>query len=236
MPGFSHVAARGKSTVVSGSYRAYWDDLEIGQVLDGFVLRQTNSGIDITSDATGDTITDTIYSGTTYTVSFTLQNWNAQAVEPMISWFGAEPRADYEWGLSNGVGQRHWDAAAPLILVACHAEGWGIVPSVTTNEMDDPDVNTTLDRTMTAKASNPNIDPLDIVFPKTLLKKDVDIDILFSFRPRYLTITLDVFPIANTDDAGSAFKPLEPDKVARVSDCSKIRYFSATRGQGPQTV
>ena len=231
MPGFGHVADPGLSSVVSGAYRALWDDLDIGLTLDGYTLRQSNSGIDITSDITGDTVIDTIYSGTILTITMTLENWNAQAIEPMIWWHGAADRANYEWGLSDGVGQRHWDAAAPLILYACQSTGFAVTPSPGDLTVDD--VATVITPSSGSTAANPTIDPLDIVFPKTLLKKDTDLDIVFSFRPRYLTLTLDVFPVSNSFD-GTAWDPTAPDSTERISDCTKVRYFAATRGQGPQ--
>lgn len=229
MPGLGHVADPGLSTVVSGAYRALWDDLDIGLTLDGYSLRQTNTGIDITADITGETVIDTIYSGTILTLTMTLENWNAQAIEPMIWWHGASDRPNYEWGLSDGVGQRHWDAAKPLILYACQSTGFSITP-----DPADPEApaDTVIQNATAATAANPTIDPLDIVFPKTLLKKDVDLDINFSFQPRYLTLTLDVFPISNSFN-GTAFDPTAPDQVERINDCTKIRYFAATRGQGP---
>lgn len=229
MPGFGHVADAGLSTVVAGAYRALWDDLDIGLTVDGYTLRQTNTGIDITADITGDTVIDTIYSGTILTLTMTLENWNAQAIEPMIWWHGASNRATYEWGLSDGVGQRHWDAARPLILYGCQTTGFSIIPNP-----GDPEAPaaTTITNATAATAANPTLDPLDIVFPKTLLKKDVDLDVLFSFQPRYLTLTLDVFPISNTA-GGTAWDPTAPDTAERLNDCTKIRYFAATRGQGP---
>ena len=47
--GHAHAAAAGKSTVVAGPYRALWDDFDLGLTLDGYTLRNTNSGIDITA-------------------------------------------------------------------------------------------------------------------------------------------------------------------------------------------
>lgn len=229
MPGFSHVADPGLSTVVSGAYRALWDDLDIGLTLDGYTLRQNNSGIPITADITGDTIIDTIYSGTILTLTMTLENWNAQAIEPMIWWHGAADRANYEWGLSDGVGQRYWDAAKPLILYACQSTGFEITPDPA--DPENPQ-QTVIQNATGATAANPNIDPLDIVFFKTILKSDIDLDILFSFRPRFLTVTLDVYPVSNSFN-GTALDPTAPDQVERINDCTKIRYFAATRGQGP---
>lgn len=223
MPGHAHAAAADKSTVVSGAYRALWNDLDLGLTLDGYTLRQTNTGIDITADVTGDTVLDTIYAGTQLSIQVTLENWNAAAIEPMIWWHGDSTPANYEWGLSDGVGQRHWDAAKPLILYSCHATGFAAV---------DTAGDTVITPSTGAAAANPNIDPLDIAFPKTLLRKDVDIDIIFSFRPRFLTLTLDVFPISNAFEGG-AFNPVNIDKVERVSGCGAIRYFAATRGTPP---
>ena len=230
MAGLSHTAPAGKSTVIAGSYRALWNDLDIGLTMDGFTLTQVNTGIDITADITGETVIDTIYSGTSLQVSMTLENWNAQAMEPMIWWRGANNRAAYEWGLTDGVGQRHWDAAAPLILYACQGEGFAVTPSPANPSIDD--VDTTITPSTGANAANPNIDPLDIVFPKTLLQKDSNLDIRFSFEPRFISLTLDVFPISNGYD-GTDWDEAAPDLVDRVSDCSKIRYFSATRGTPP---
>lgn len=228
--GHAHSAPNGKSTVVSGPYRALWDDFDMGLTLDGYTLRKSNSGIDITADVAGDTVLDTIYAGTVMTITVTLENWNAQAIEPLIWWHGNNDRANYEWGLSDGVGQRHWDKARPLILYACHHQGFAV--DTTPADPDVPDVPTNITRSTGAAAANPNIDPLDIVFPKTLLRKDNDIDVIFSFRPRFITLTLDVFPISNVYEEG-AWDPLAPDNVERVTDCSAIRYFAATRGTPP---
>lgn len=230
MAGLTHTAPAGKSTVIAGSYRALWNDLDIGLTMDGFTLTQVNTGIDITADITGETVIDTIYSGTSLQISMTLENWNAQAMEPMIWWMGANDRNTYEWGVTDGVGQRHWDAAAPLILYACQGYGFAVDPSPA--DITVADVDTLITPTVGAKPSNPNIDPLDIVFPKTLLQKDSNLDIKFSFEPRFISLTLDVFPISNNYD-GTLWSPDAPDSVDRVSDCSKIRYFTATRGTPP---
>lgn len=219
----AHAAGPGLATVISGPYKSLWDDMDMGTNLDGFTLRQSNSGIDITSDLAGDTILDTIYAGTILTVTVTLQNWNAQAIEPMIWWHGNSNPVSYEWGLSDGVGQRHWDNAKPLILHACHAVGFDSV---------DTAGDTVITPSTGANPANPNIDPLDIVFPKTLLKKDTDLDIIFSFRPRYITLTFDVYPISTLYE-GTAWNPVNVDQVERLTDCSSIRYFSATRGTPP---
>ena len=154
-------------------------------------------------------------------VSFTLENWNAQAVEPMLWWQGNSSPADYEWGLSDGVGQRHWDQAAPLILYACNSTGFSVTSPTTANP-SLPDVTTAFDHaTANDQLKAPYIDPLDIVFPKTLLQKDSNVDIRFSYEPRFITLTLDVFPIADSYQ-GTEFDETAPDNVERITDCDKI--------------
>ena len=229
-PGHSHVADFGYSNVVAGSYQATWNDLDIGLTIDGFTLSQSNSGIDITSDITGETVIDTIYSGTVLTMTMTLQNWNAQAVEPMIWWMGNLAPNQYEWGLTNGVGLSQWDAAKPLILSACASNNFS--NPIPTNIDDDPQ-SSAFTPSSGPSVRYPYIDPLDIVFPKTILRKDSNIDILFSFRPRFLTLTLDVYPVSNDTTSTDDWVYTTPDVVKRVSGCSNIRYFAATRGQGP---
>ena len=231
-PGHGFAAPAGKSTVVAGSYRALWNDLDLGLTLDGFTLTSSNSGVDITADVTGETVLDTIYSGTSMQVSMTLEHWNAQAIEPMIWWQGNSNPAVYEWGLTNGVGQRHWDQACPLILYACHNTGFQVTqPSAADPSVADVSTLFTHAET-TSNLNNPHLDPLDIVFPKTLLQKDSNVDIRFSYEPRFITLTLDVFPIADTVD-NSPFSEVAPDNVERVNSCSNIRYFAANRGTPP---
>ena len=233
MPGHSHVADFGYSNVVAGSYQATWNDLDIGLTIDGFTLSQSNSGIDITSDITGETVIDTIYSGTVLSITMTLQNWNAQAVEPMIWWMGNGAPTQYEWGLTNGVGLSQWDAAKPLLLNACNTVSFNNPPPESVNA-DVDDQSSAFTPSSQASVRNPYIDPLDIVFPKTILRKDSNIDILFSFRPRFLTLTLDVYPVSNDTTSQDDWVYTTPDVVKRVSGCTNIRYFAATRGLGPQ--
>ena len=218
----NHQAAAGLSTVIAGSYRSFWDELDMGITLDGFSLSQANSGIDITADITGDTVIDTIYAGTTLSITVTLEHWNAQAIEPMIWWMGNSVPASYDWGLTDGVGQLQWDAARPLILYSCHAVGVSVDGGTFNNATG-------------VNAANPYIDPLDIVFPKTILRKDTNLDMVFSFQPRYLTLTLDVYPIS-ADFGLTDWNPNQPYDANRISDCSRVRYFQATRGLGPQPV
>ena len=37
MPGHGHSAPAGKSTVIAGSYKALWNDLDLGLTVDGFL-------------------------------------------------------------------------------------------------------------------------------------------------------------------------------------------------------
>lgn len=229
MPGFDHVADPGYSNVIHGAYKGYWDDLDMGLTQDGFTLRQQETGEDITADVTGDTIIDSIFRGIRPSITMTLENWNAQAIEPMIWWHGNSVPAQYEWGLSDGVGQSKWEQAKPLILVACAAQGFSIVPAA-----PDPDnpLATAITNATGAAPANPTIDPLDWVAFKTILRNDQDFDIVFSNRPRFLTLTLDIYPVANQFQ-GSALDPTAPDSVERINECEKIRFWAATRGTAP---
>lgn len=166
-------APAGQSSVVAGSYRATWNGLDLGLVTtDGYQLRYRNSSIPITADIAGESEIDAIYTGTQPTVTMTLENWNAAAIEAMTWWMGTQAGfANYIWGVTNGVGLKEFDAAKPLVLVACH------------NNMG------------VAAASNPTIDPLAITFFRTILAPDQDLEILLSHRPRFITVTLKVFAV-----------------------------------------
>ena len=230
MPGHGHSAPAGMSQIITGGYRALWDDLDVGLTLDGFRLLNQTTGEDITSDITGDIPVDGIHTGVTVQVVMTLQHWNAKAIEPMIWWHGNSNPASYEWGLTDGVGQRLWDNAKPLILYSCQGTGFSITPN---NPNPEAPANTTITPSTGAASLNPNIDPLDIVFFKTLLAPNTNIDLLFSSTaPRYVPITLNVFPVSNTIN-GLPLDPNSPDSVERITDCDKFRFFSATRGTPP---
>lgn len=223
MPGHAHAAGPGLSREVHGAYIALWNDLELGNALDGYTMRYSTFGFDIQSDIAGESLLDSIYTGMQLSVTTTLQHWNAGAIEPMIWWHGDRDPSAYEFGLTDAIGRSMWDAARPLILYSCHATGF---------DATDVDGNTTITPSTGASAANPYIDPLDIVFMKAILRKDEQVEIALNHRPRYLTLTLDVLPISNSF-GGSAFDPTAPDSVERVSGCEKIRYFAATRGTAP---
>jgi hypothetical protein len=223
MAGHAFAAAPGKSTVVHGAYQGLWNDLDIGLTLDGFTMRPRTSGIDITADVGGETVLETLYSGMNLSVQVTLENWNAEAIDHIIWWHGNSDPATYEWGLVDGVGQSMWDAAKPLILYSCDAVGFSSA---------DVTGDTTITPSTGANTSNPFIDPLDIVFPKTILRKDEELEIALSYRPRFITLTLDVLPISNLFNA-TDWDPTAPDDVERVNACGQIRYFAATRSVVP---
>lgn len=171
-------APAGESSVVSGSYRVTWAGLDLGTVGNqGINLRYRNTSIPITADITGETVIERINSGTNASITMVLQDWNAQGLEAMIWWMGTlKGLASYSFGDVQSVGVKQWAIAQPLVLAACNVNN-GVVSPV-----------------------NPTIDPLAITFFKTLLADDQDIDILFSFRPRFVTVTLDIYPVQRAAD------------------------------------
>jgi len=201
MPGIV-AAPPGLSSVVAGSYRATWGGLDLGTVSNqGINLRYRNSSIPITADVSGELEVDRINSGTSATVTLVLQDWNAQGLEAMIWWMATlNGFASYSWGNVQSVGAKEWAAAKPLMLTACHANG------------------------SNASAVNPTIDPLSITFFKTLIAPDTDIDVLFSFRPRFVTVTLTIFPVQQVSSPN--------DPILKVTGCSGISLWSAIRNTG----
>lgn len=195
-------AAAGLSQVIAGAYTAVWNGLDIGQVTtDGYKMRYRTGGYDITADTTGEgTVVDSIYNGLSMTIDFVAEHWNAQAIEQLLWWFG-NTGASYSWGRTDGVGMRMFDAAKPLVLTACHIDGTGL----------------------DALPSNPYIDPLDITWPRAILAPNQDIEFLMSTKPRFLPISVMVFPV----DTG--FSPATPTTSERVSNCSNMIYFVSTR-------
>jgi hypothetical protein len=169
-------APNGQSSIVAGSYLATWNGLDLGLVaVGGYTLRYRNSSIPITADIAGESKIDGIYTGTRPSISMVLNNWNAAAVEPLIWWVGTQNGyVNYEFGKTNGVGLKEFDAAKPLVLTACHQSGGS------------------------ATEANPTIDPLSITFFKTLLSPDTDVDIIFSHQPRFLSLTLDIMAVSVT--------------------------------------
>ena len=190
-------AAPGLSSVVAGSYRATWAGLDLGTVSNqGINLRYRNSSIPVTADIAGELEVDRINSGTTATITMVLQDWNAQGLEAMIWWMGTlKGFAGYNWGDVQSVGAKEWAVAKPLVLTACHVVGGA------------------------PAASNPTIDPLSITFFKTIIAPDSDIDVLFSFRPRFVTVTLTIFPV----QLGSG------GTINKVTGCGDISLWTAIR-------
>lgn len=194
--------AANESSVVSGPYLATWDALDLGHItVDGFNLNYSTSAYDITADITGEgTNIDSIFSGLSATVSFTLEHWNAPAVEAMLWWFGEQSGDDYAWGTINGPGLRMFDAARPLVLTACHSAAGALI----------------------ANGPNQTIDPLNITFPRAILQGNSETSLLLATKPRFIPVTLTVFPV-NPPEQGASGLPL------RVRDCTQMMYWSATR-------
>lgn len=201
-------ADAGESSIIAGAYKATWNGLDLGLVTtDGYQLRYRNTSIPITSDITGESIIDEIYTGTQPTITMTLQHWNAQGLEALIWWMGTQAGfADYSFGKTNGVGLKGWDAAKPLILQACHVSG-GDTPTVSD--------------------ANPTIDPYSITFFKTLLASNLDLQVVFSHQPRFVTVTLNIFPVSITT-------PNDPP--TRVQSCNEIWFWDAVRNDDLVTV
>jgi hypothetical protein len=203
------ILAAGESSVVAGAYKASWNGLDIGDITpDGYELSWQPASFDIYSDAYGEaTKLDSIYQGMSLSLSFTIQHWNARAVEQIIWWMGNQgDPAGYKFGTVGGAGLRHWDAAKPLLLESCALDDMGALP---------------------ATAANQTIDPLDITFPKALLSNDQAVRMLMAgSRPRYIPITMEIFPVAPTE-SGETY--LDPADASRPAGCSDIVFFDATR-------
>lgn len=196
-----------RSSVVAGPYTGSWKEKDLGHITaDGYRLSYNSSSYPITADLTGEnTIIDRIFSGITMQVSFTLEHWNAPALEELIWWFGTggTPANTWELGKTDGVGLRHFEYAKALVLQSCHFVA-GATP--------------------TAAASNATIDPLEITFPRTMLADGQNLEILLATRPRYIPIVMDVFPVDGDASPGET-----SNDQLRVKTCSKLRYFFATR-------
>lgn len=197
-------AASGQSSVIAGTYLATWNGLDMGLVaVGGYTLRHRNSSIPITADIAGETKIDGIYAGTRCSISMVLNNWNAAAIEAMTWWIGTQANgfSGYAWGQTDGVGMKEFDAAKPLVLTACH-QSMGV-----------------------ATPANPTIDPISITFFKTLLSPDTDVDHIFSFQPRLLSLTMDILACSVSGTAPNL-------TVARVNNCGAISFWSALRNEG----
>jgi hypothetical protein len=211
MPGATGDFAPGKSSVVSGPYVATYNGMEIGQITpDGYELSWQNQGFEIRSDMFGEgTKLDEIYQGTSARITFTIQHWNAQAIEAMIWWMGnLTDHENFQFGHIKTVGASQWDQAKVLVLESCFS-----------SELEFPLGDSTV---LGDNVPNNKIDPLDITFPKTLLANGEAVRFLMSSRPRFIPITLDIYPVA----------PLVNNDyydVARPSACSSLVYWEATR-------
>ena len=208
------IPAEGQSSVIAGPYLASWNGLPLGQITpDGYELTWQNSSYAINSDMTGEgTITDQIYNGTSVQISFTLQHWNAYGVEQLIWWMGNQgAAADYKFGRISGLGMRHWDAAKVLLLESCLLGDTGTIGG------------TAGTASIPAVPANINIDPLDIAFPKALLSNSKAISFLLATKPRYIPVTLDIFPYSVPQTIADI------DDVSRVTGCGDMRFWEATR-------
>lgn len=202
-------APAGESSVVSGSYRVTWAGLDLGTVGNqGINLRYRNTSIPITADITGETVIERINSGTNASITMVLQDWNAQGLEAMIWWMGTlKGLASYSFGDVQSVGVKQWAVAQPLVLAACN-------------------LNVTNQPGSGASPVNPTIDPLSITFFKTLLADDQDIDILFSFRPRFVTVTLDIYPVQRASG----------NTIIQPKGCDDMVLWEALRNDGNHLV
>lgn len=201
------LAAEGQSSVIAGPYRASWNGLDLGQITpDGYELTWQNSSYAINSDMTGEgTITDQIYNGTTCQISFTLQHWNAYGVEKLLWWMGEAANITYKFGHIAGLGRRHFDSARPLILESCFFNGTLL------------------------SAANPDIDPLEITFGKTLLSNAKAVSFLLATKPRYIPVTLDVMPYTVGGTSGS-------EVLLRPTSCDGFRFWDCVRNPNQPSV
>lgn len=210
-------ANSGKSQVVSGAYKSLYEGLDMGLSRDGFTLNTRVMGEDIRADIAGDAIIDSLWQGLEMSVSFTLNNWNAEAVQHLLWWFGdtqdvTDPdipvRVRGRWGSTQRVGLSAWDYAKPLELISCALAG-------------DPDyVNIDDDDTYNRLAT---ISPEAIIFPKALLRKDENYSLLFSSKPRYVTLTLDIMPVNFIETPATIIA----GEYTRLTSCNRMTYFIA---------
>jgi hypothetical protein len=208
-----------KSQVVSGAYKANYEGLDMGLSQAGFTLSQRTMGQSITSDITGDAEVDHLWQGVQMSVSFVLNNWNAEAVQHLLWWFGdtlsdtdlaagkpgKQIRERGRYGSVQRVGLSAWEYARPLELVSCQLETPDYI------NMDDD----------TAYDNLATISPEAIIFPKAILRKDDNYDLLFSSKARFVPLTLDILPVnfieTPADIIASTF--------TRPVGCSRMTYF-----------
>jgi hypothetical protein len=162
----------------------------------------------VTSDQTGDTLIDGIFSGVAMNLEFTLNEWNASAVK-WLTWFFSQKDPlnatdaahatnleTSQWGRVDPAGSSLFQRAKPLILTSCFD---GINPKI-------------------------------ITFPRTVLAPDFQVDTLFSYQQRLLTLRMLVFPCAD----GGLYTESGIDTAAEVISsaldefpvgCASLRYF-----------
>jgi len=107
---------------VAGGYFGYYDGRFIGQVEDGFLVETGVGGEPITGDNAGDAVQDIVIRPTNWFVSFTLLEWDTQAIWTLISpWLGAnaiQPMANGLFGVAPVPGVLASNMYAPLELFA----------------------------------------------------------------------------------------------------------------------
>lgn len=214
-------ATTGKSQVVSGAYKCTYEGLDMGLSQEGFTLNTRVSGQNIKADIAGEAIIDSLYRGIEMSISFTLNNWNAEAVQHLLWWFGdtqdfAVPdtptRVRGRWGSTERVGLSAWDYAKPLELISCALAG---APDyAVADDLAGADSYTKL-QTITPEA---------MIFPRALLRQDEQYSLLFSSMARYVTLTLDIFPVKYIVDPQAE---ITEGKYYRITDCDKMTYFVA---------
>lgn len=105
----------------SGSYRAVFNDLDLGQVEDGFTLTYRRSVENILTDAGGDAPVDAVHRGVTATLSFILSEWNNEGMEA-VSWpFRDSSGNIVTYGETGRIGILDNVMAKILVLTACDA-------------------------------------------------------------------------------------------------------------------
>lgn len=209
-----------KSQVVSGAYKANYEGLDMGLSQAGFTLSQRTMGQSITADISGDAEVDHLWQGVQLSVSFVLNNWNAEAVQHLLWWFGdtlsetdldanlvgKQIRERGRYGSTRRIGLSAWEYARPLELISCELAG---SPDYT--EMDDDTTYNVLE----------TISPEAIIFPKAILRKDENYDLLFSSKARFVPLTLDIMPVnfieTPADIIASTF--------LRPTSCARMTYF-----------
>lgn len=102
-------------TPISGTYTAKWDDKDLGNTEDGFVLRQIGSWEDVLSDAGGDTVLTQIWRGSNVFVEF-----NGLELEKLLTAGIMYPVNTlingYPGNTTDEVGTNIFSSAKPLVI------------------------------------------------------------------------------------------------------------------------